>query len=153
MTWPAPSSSTLRDGYKALNEKLSKCEKDKIDILREHNLEVKYWKKELGNMTKQHKKLWKKFEALEEKSVATTPYTTDMTEVLNEDSHLFSAPTTPDMNIVYCSICAVEISDHVQEYFCGEPFYPVCDKCKADANLDDSGLTPDAFSSLRCQFH
>ena len=70
------------------------------------------------------------------------------TEVLNEDCQLHSAPTSPDMNEVNCSICAAEIDDHVQEYFCGEPFDPVCDNCKADANLDDIGLTPDAFSSF-----
>ena len=99
---------------KAFNEKLSKFEKDKKDLVREHNIEVKHWRKELGNMTKQHKKLVKKFEALEQQSVATTPYAVT-TEVLNEDFRLLSAPTTPDMNMVYCSICAVEINDYIQE--------------------------------------
>ena len=37
---------------KAFNEKLSKFEKDKKDLVREHNIEVKHWRKELGNMTK-----------------------------------------------------------------------------------------------------
>ena len=44
-----------------------------------------------------------------------------------------------------CSICAIEISDYIPEYFMGEKYNPACLSCKAN---DSSWNPDDPFSSF-----
>ena len=116
-----------------LVEQRSKFEKEMAYIILDYRHEVKMWKKELGQMNKNHIKLQKKFENLHTKE----PF------VVKAPSHASLAQAkklerTSDVSqsLTYCSICACHIERYVPEYFCGEAFNPACDKCKSDAKLD-----------------
>ena len=82
-----------------------------------------------------HGNLQKKFSILEEKDSYDEA-------ILQQTIVDFSS------DVSSCSVCADSILDYVPNYHCGVILTPVCDSCMTNANLGESNLTPDAFSSF-----
>ena len=55
---------------------------------------------------------------------------------------------TSQAPVMRCTVCAVNIEDHVPEYYAGEPLNPICEECQQDANLLESDLSLNPFSSI-----
>ena len=65
--------------------------------------------------------------------------------VKSNKKHVKTVDIKEDLNVTLCSICAIEISNFIPEYFCGEKYNPTCENCKAD---DSSWNPDDPFSSF-----
>ena len=125
----------------------SKFENDKANIIREYKGEVKTWKRELGIANKNHIKLQKKFDRLQTQSLNVN-FTQDLPfEVTLPTKERQVENALLDSN-TYCSICACQIDNYIQEYFYGEMVNPACERCKIEANLFDSDHVKDPFSSF-----
>ena len=112
---------------KELNEAKTKFKKETSDLIKEHRKEVKYWKKELGEETKNKIKLEKKIkDTLENTNVPIAP--------VEPVSSCLSSPTTlsTSSDETFCSICANPIENYIPKFFYGEPFNPFCDSCMDD---------------------
>ena len=140
-------NKNAREISNKLNKKHSdlmiKFEKEKNTILKEYKAEIKYWRKELGEKTKEKIKLEE--ELLEAK------------KVLNKSSSILASPPTVDENSAdieksknseatenfeetVCTICATPIVNYVQKYFLGEAFSPACEKCDDNSWASDDDI-------------
>ena len=134
------AGTSARAAVTALNtklvEKVNEFKVEKNEVIKEHEREVKEWKRDLGKARKVQKKLQKKLDALEAK------------EATDEES-LQAADQTIDLDWYECySICASSIVDYVPQYFCGQLVNPVCEQCCRDANVFIDDQLSDPFSSF-----
>ena len=105
----------------------SKFENDKANIIREQKGEVRTWKHELGIANKNHIKLQKKFDRLQTQSLNVN-FTQDLSfEVTLPTKECQVENALLDSN-TYCSICACQIDNYIQEYFYGEMVNPACER-------------------------
>ena len=98
-------------------------------MFKEHKVEVKSWRKDLGEANRKHIKLEKKFEKLE-----APKYSADEIHAKLVNSEPDEVPF--DSLDEICNICALPIKDFVPNYFMGEKVNPACSHCKDD-NYDD----------------
>ena len=134
---------------KKLSESTEKFKKEKSGIFKEHKVEVKFWRNELGEVTREKIKLEEKLNAAENLLKSSLPHLD-----LNPIGKKSSSPTKVSQTVsitsdeTLCSICAVSIVNYVPKYFLGEQFNPACDDCQdkdiswtSDENLADSSTT------------
>ena len=126
---------------KNLKEVKEKFQKEKTDITRNHKLEVKYWRKQLGEETKTKIKLKEK---LEDPKNNTKPETKSKKRIFKKKSDNNKTIETP-ITTTLCSLCGVDIPNYIPEYFCGEKYNPACEKCKEN---DDAWFPRDPFASF-----
>ena len=133
----------------AYNDARIMHEKDKLDIFKNHKSEVKSWRRELGEMTRKHKKLEKKFEVLSEGNVKSDPEIPEDISCEGKD-----ADQVTDEDLTICTLCGVEITNYVPDYFYGEVINPACSTCIGPVMVDpfssfpDEGIPP----SLACHW-
>ena len=127
---------------KELHEHKIKYSKEKAVLIKEHKTEVKAWRKELGEVTKENIKLKAKLESkLDEQAV-----------VDEASAHIHDNPPLPPRHEqqvepeVICSICTDPIIDYKPKYFMGEVFSPACSKCDDSFEGDDTG--PDTSACM-----
>ena len=124
---------------KNIRETRIKFEKEKAQTLKDHRVEVKEWRKELGEANRKIVKLEKKVNATVDDIPKPGAYKVKLEKVSQVDTR------TEDTNENICNICAANIFNYLPEYFCGEPYNPTCEDCKAN---DSSWAPDDPFSSF-----
>ena len=112
--------------------------------MKEHKAEVKGWRKDLGEETKEKMKLEEELFEVKKTlnkstSVLASPPIADKnpagieksTESKNSDvTENFSVNAKIDNSEeTVCTICATPIVNYVQKYYLGEAFRPACGKC------------------------
>ena len=142
------ASNTAKEASNKLNEVLGqkrvKFEKEKSLLVREHRVEVKAMKKDLGDERRERIKLEKKLENfLNEKEK-------DQVHQKNKKTKNVKNTTEPELpqytNLgTFCSICAEPVENYQPDYFCGEKYNPACHACKSN---DSSWFPNDPFSSF-----
>ena len=106
-----------------LNETKTKFKKEKTNLLKEHRKEIKSWRIELGEETREKIKLEEKLNEKESSSPVLVPE-------ISESHPLLQSPiSTISLETTFCSICANPIVNFTPKYFLGEQFNPACDKC------------------------
>ena len=124
---------------KELSDARVKFKNEKAEISKEYRAEIKGWRKDLGEETKQKLKLEEKLRELVSNSAH---HVANFTPVRNESSSS-PADSQPLMDNAenseetVCSICATPIVNYIQKYFQGEPFNPACEKCDDDSSISD----------------
>ena len=136
------AKETIDKLNKALSDTRVKFQKEKEAILREHRAEVKAWKKDQGDARSKILKLEKEAIAKENNQ---QKFKQNNSRVKSNKKHVKTLDKKEYPSITLCSICALEISNFIPEYFCGEKYNPTCEKCKAD---DSSWNPDDPFSSF-----
>ena len=121
---------------KSLEEKRCALLINKTEMVDDYEKQVQIWRKELGNVQKKHKQLYKKLDYLEKDST-----------FVHNDHKIVQEPIL-EKDSVSCSICEADISNYATEYFCGEVIPSTCHQCKEDANLAENDMTLDPFSSF-----
>ena len=136
---------------KAHNDARVMYEKDKFQIFKQHKVEVKSWRRELGEMTRKHIKLEKKLKLLTEENV---PVPTSSIERLDNLVLKEGVIELLEEDFDICSLCGVNIRNYVPDYFFGEIINPACIKCKGPEILDPFSSFPDDGipSSLSCHW-
>ena len=115
----------------------AKFEKEKETILKEHRIEIKFWKKELGEETKHRIKLEKKMKEREPLKAIMEKATGCFDEDLNKNlinsksSETSSSSTSTTINTTECTICAEPIPNYKPTLFFGTKMNPACDLCKS----------------------
>ena len=133
---------------KELRETKKRAENEKSCLVKAHKSEVKAWRKDLGEETKQRIKLENKIEMqLNDKVDNTGP-------VASKPSFA-SIPVhkTKIASETVCSICGTEIVDYKPKYFLGTAFNPACADC--DNSFESDNSRPDLYfqqSVLRPHF-
>ena len=128
-----------REGSNRLNKELreskQKFYQEKASIEKQHKLQVKAWRKELGESNKEKIKLQKQ---MEEKNYEKETKSEPQNDVIPEPpvSHLLRAE-------VFCSICSEQIINYKPKYFLGEIFNPACENCDDSFEGDNSGPDSD----------
>ena len=92
---------------KELRENKVKAENENTSLITSYKAEIKSWRKDLGDVTKQNVKLEKK---LEESLVSDTKYT------LQSETKAVPEPSTFLLPRNLCNRCAEEIVDHKQKF-------------------------------------
>ena len=120
-------------------------------------VEIKQWRKELGEERRQRIKLEKALSELEAKvtepNKTLTPSTratdTSNSSVLGSLPVAMSAePTLPNSSEEECTICAEPIANYEPEYFDGVELNPACDDCKPPLVTVVDVVTKNKFETL-----
>ena len=112
-------------------------ENEKNQKIEDYEKEVYVWKKELGDASKRHDKLQKKFNVLQ-------------TEIYSQafvDCPCNNENSCMSDDLGTCAICAMEMTGYVPEYYHGSIVEPVCETCNLEANLSSDQVF-DPFSSF-----
>ena len=134
---------------KALTDTRVSFEQEKNIILKEHKVDIKSWKKDLGKARQNQIKLEKKLELLQNTNIYKE------TVISEHDSKCSASDVPPSTEVVEttCSICAIPIPNFIPSYFCGEQINSVCEKCLDSSQYDDpfasfseSGMPPSLAS-------
>ena len=119
---------------KEMHQLKNKHLNEKAVLIKDHKIEVKAWRKDLGEMNRENIKLKAKLEKkLDEQAVvseASAPPDNPPFPLKHEQQ------TEPR---VICSICADPIVNYKPKYFMGEVFNPACSKCDDSIEDDDTG--------------
>ena len=119
---------------KMVNHNRVKYEEEKLALFKEHKCEVKMWRKELGEATRNHVNLQRKFDQLcaDNENSSLKP---------NSQALVYEAvPPEPEprsSSDVFCSICSDHIPKFIPEYFWGDKINPACQKCNIDYEPSD----------------
>ena len=129
---------------KQLNANQVKFGKEKTEILKSHKAEVKAWREDLGEETKQKRKLEEKLK--ENESTAQSSATPAPTAVSISDTPSSNSTSKETL----CSICAVTIVNYIPVYFLDETVNPACEQCKDDDDdaVNDFAATEDTASVI-----
>ena len=115
---------------KILNKQISDLKadfkKEKKDIMKEHKAEVKAWRLDLGEETRQNVKLKERLNNAIEKPISEIK----PNPTVKPPIHTSTAETS-------CSICASPIANYVPKYFHGERFSPACENCDDKSWISD----------------
>ena len=115
-------------------------EKEKLHIFKQHKLEIKSWRRELGEMTRKHMKLQKKLELLSEENVNPRIESLD-NAIIHKGKDQEVVRLSEDLCL--CSLCGIEIRNYVPDYFMGEIINPACNECKGADVWDPFSSFPD----------
>ena len=139
------SNENLRHKVKKLNGEVSKtkakAKKESIDIQKDFKVQVKFWKKELGEERSQKIRLEKKLKELNEKNEVKKMCVSGSDEPNSTDTTSLQTNTTkpPILEVeedkIVSTICAEPISKYIPKFFLGEEINPACDDCK-DSSID-----------------
>ena len=129
---------------KELNESKTKFNKEKNEMIKTHKIEVKYWRKELGDEKKETVKLKEKLKVVEncENVTPESKKNKCKNKRMKETIGPIISVAKPSVEVI-CSICAQNIPDYIPEYFCGEELHPACAQCKKN-----TFSSSDPFSSF-----
>ena len=94
-------------------------------------LEIKYWRKQLGEETKANIKLKERLEKRVEDAKGATKKSKKKAK-----KEIASYPLKVEEEIL-CSICAFPIPSYTPDYFCGEQMNPACHSCKSMDDFND----------------
>ena len=118
---------------KELNEIKIKYSKEKAVLIKEHRAEIKVWRKDLGEVTKENIKLKEKLDnKLNDLSVTASEVS------LPTHENPRNQQQQPESKVI-CNICANPILNYKPKYFLGEVFNPACSECDDSFEGDDSG--------------
>ena len=117
---------------------------EKKSVISEYKKEVKSWRKELGEANKQHIKLKKKMDILQN---LDNDYFEPSSEIITQAEFDRVQHTRKD-SATFCTICAVRIDNFMPEYFLGEQINPACKDCLRAANILIGDEVSDPFSSF-----
>ena len=111
------SNDISKDLNKKLSESAAKFHNEKSKILKEHRFEVKFWRNELGEVTKEKIKLEEKLNAAEN-LLRTSPPHVDLNPVGKKcpPPPKVSQPVSITNDETLCSICAVTIANLTPSY-------------------------------------
>jgi len=131
---------------KILNDTKVKFQHEKEFLQKEHKLEVKAWRKDLGQAIKNHKKLEKKFYALNSDNEVSINCSSKITSKENRNTTIDSVEikqnqSETSVGETLCSICASCIPEYTPKYFMGEIMNTACNYC-------DDTAPDDPFSSF-----
>ena len=110
--------------------------------MKEYETQVKVWKKELGQANRKHINLQKKLRKLESTDADQHIIPTRLEPCQEEVTSSQAEP------LICCSICSLEISCYIPEYFMGEVVNPACERCRRSAGLFIEDESADPFSSF-----
>ena len=110
-----------------------KFEDEKFRIFKEHKVEVKSCRHDLGKMTTKLKNLERKFNV-------STSEDTSMTETASSSGQQCAS-------VVACTICSSSMSDYIPDHFCGIKLSPTCISCKHN-NISSASGPFASFSNL-----
>ena len=120
----------------AYNNNRIKFESEKIELFKQHKKEVKLWRRELGDMTRKHLNLERKFNSL--KSEDANSFMNFVKEDLDiKEDVTIAEPSYVLTSETMCTICSNIIDRYVPNYFLGEKVNPACAKCRGDDDLLD----------------
>ena len=125
------------------NDSKIKSKSELAQVKKDFKIEIKEWRKELGEERKIKIKLENKLVELKQKSEEVNE-----TDENNEDppekassswssTHSFSS-NKPSEEDIFCTICAEEIPKYIPKFFLGTEMNPACDKCQDSDNEDDT---------------
>ena len=120
---------------KIMNDSRKKYEKEKADLMKEHKIEIKAWKKDLGKANSKHLKLERKFALLEDMTALSPNPTDDQESTLTIQN--LNVHTADSLEEVSCSMCSIINPNYVPDYLYGEIINPACRHCKGDLSEDD----------------
>jgi hypothetical protein len=116
---------------KVIFENSTKHQKDIELITKDFKIQIKEWKKELGDERKAKIKLEKELDKLQ-KTTATHSSNQELKPVPLPES------STSTSDEILCSICASLIPNFVPKFFQGDQFNPACENCDDSSWLSDS---------------
>ena len=145
---------------KEISEMRANFNKEKETIAKEHRMEVKAWKKELGDERKQRIALErnKVKEGEHPKAMIEKAEDSNMNIIVSESSETSSKSSkssTTQLETIDCSICAKPIPDYEPELFLGVEMLiemnPACESCKA-VDTEVVTLAKDDLETRQVQF-
>ena len=126
---------------KTLNEMRIKYEKEKASTQKEHRSEIKTWRRELGHA---NSKIFRLEKQLEQHASAASICPPKKLKVKSYKRNGKLDESKGTQNTI-CSICGLNITIYIPEYFLGEKYNPTCASCKAS---DSSWDPDDPFASF-----
>ena len=126
------ATTTINNAY---NNNRIKFENEKIELFKQHKNEVKSWRRELGDMTKKHKNLERKFNSLKAKDVNSKDLVKIDSGVMEDV--IIAEPAYSPTSEIMCTICSIVIDNYIPVYFCGHEVNPACSRCRSDDVLLD----------------
>ena len=126
----------------------------KSDEVKTLKVEIKHWRKELGEERKQKMKLEKALSELEAKSLESNQHPSFTSTGMLTASSTTSSDTSISSSLpisegIDCTVCAEPILNYKAEYFNAVEMNPACDNCKipSDATQPQPELSNDTAAA------
>ena len=137
----------LKQATKRLNKELARVKlefgKDKIATIKEKKVEIKHWRKLLGNERSKKIKFERKLATIESSKTLATQEEESSIPALN---HVDDSKIVEDAHDETCSICMRLIPNYIPRYSSGLLWNPACSDCDDDNDDDNFDDNEDDFA-------